>query len=955
MQPKGLVLDQNAIAPADGAMRSASHVVVDQPGIVRARPTNKLSVAKATETTDKDYSPRQINVYGDEAVCISSDGSAWRLEDEGAVITGNAVPPTQAQIPRMLQARGSLYHTSTTGIQKHLAAGTATIPAGVEAHVGPMAGGVVAVSAALGTTLAGGPLPGTPLEGRVYFDTATVIAGDIFEWYKTRGATNFQVFIVIKRTDANGYVRRSPPTRLPFQGTALPTADAFLWQTYTVTSADVSAGYFLVARVLASAPDRNEVFVSSVVNDDLLGEALYTNPGQQGALGAKYCPPSAAELASFAGCTWYGNTVSKHRMTLGITNVAGSTAAANVDATNQSGLLGAITTAPLANGTTTTGLATVTGVSDDFEKFMRVGMFVTDATNSTPASAGTAFPADTTVLSWAAGAPGTIDITVSANLTATGPRDVLIGDVVTVGGRKFYAWDLNEVWSPDENLASGRRVFGIPGTTISATGRNSYAAQTLAAAINYESIYDTTFRIRAVMLGEPYVYSSTVSAPADILLEEIGVGGSAFTVSSSNPESFSPDATSLTSTNDAEVGGIMWSAPDEPEAVPLPNFARVGNALGTVLALTPLRSSLLIWKTDGLFRVTGVAPSGWRIDPVDTQIRLVASGAVDVAEGVAFGWTDAGVVRATETNAQAVSQPIDDMLKAYAATIFDAENTPPPAWLTCWRSENLVLLGLPGNIACAPVMALSTVTGAWTTFWQRDGEEVWTANYDALGSRLRWSREVGIDYPWELRIFDRGCLGADRTYTLSTLICDSPYTTIEIEQADCGTWVPNPGDWVARKGISGNEYRRITAVDLTGSTYTLTLESAFAAGTGEGVTWDGIEGLHCVMEWQNVSPPSAWSRVRTMQAHMDGVQEANGPGTIYLAQGGTTSLSAAAVLDGNQLNPTTYSRPYRYGVPRAIARHAHLYPKTIVNALGYAWRLHALAVEGEPRSVRVRR
>lgn len=946
--PKGLVLDANAIVPPTGAMRQATNCVVDQPGVARSRPSNDLHLHKSAT----DYRPRAIKRFGGEIVAISTNATLWRLEDEGGVITGNAVPPTQAQIPRMESARSSLYHTSTTGIQKHTAGGTATIPAGVEPYTGQMARGVVGVSSNLGTTLAGGPLPGTPLEGRFYFDRTTVYAGDVFEWYKTVGATNYIVSIVIKRTDAAGYIRRSPPTRLIFEGTALPSPDAFLWQTYTVTAADITAGYFLVARVISSAPDEVDIFVPNTINDDLLGEALYTNPAQQGALGAKYAPPNAAELALGLGVVWYGNTISKHRATTTVANVAGSTVVTGVDEENPKGLLGAITTAPLANVSTTNLSTTVTGLSDDFERFLRVGMYITDATNITAAVAGTAFQADTLVVSWATGvAPGTVDLVVSKPATATGARDVFIGDVVSVGGRNFYGWAEDQTWSPDANFDGGRRVFGVPSTSVSASGRNAYVAASLTAAVNYEAIFDSTFRIRASVLGQPYVYSSTVTAPADLLFEEIGVGGAAFTVSSSNAEAFSPKLP-ITSDNDAEPGRLYYSEPDEPEAVPLPNFFRVGDVSEPILALTPLQSSLLIWKRDGLYRVSGLAPDAWRLDPVDAHTRLVTSGAVDVADGFAYAWTSDGVVRASERGVEKVSTQIDDYLGEFASGIL-TDQTRVGSWLCCWRSASLVLLGLqpsgPGGnaLGATVVLALSLVTGAWTTFWQRTDEEILCADYDPDEALLYWSRDTA----WEVRVFDRSCTGSDRRYDISSSSVAGLVMTVA--DSNVGTWIPNVGDWIKR-GPFFSTYARIVDVALAMGTYTITMATAPGA-SGEGTTFIGIEGLPTTMEWQQTGPAAAWEIVREMQAHLDGVVVEDGPGTLYLAQGGVSSLGGPALSESSPPLPTKYSRPYRYGVPRAVARHAHFYPRVDINALGYAWRFHMLGLIGEPVSDRVRR
>lgn len=948
VRPKGLVLDQNAIAPVDGAMRVADHVVIDQPGVVRARPTNSLQASKASTT----YRPRVMLEADGILHAYSFDvsgGVLWRYESTSAVIdSSTAVPPTQAQSPRLSAARGSVYYTTATGIRKHIPGDASAIYAGVEPPpiiLGTADHGLVAV----------GSVP--TADARFYLDTAAnggVRAGDVVEWWKTRG-TAYQEFITIKREDANGYVRRGPPARLAFTGSTVPEPDAFLWASYVLTSADISQGYVLVYRLISSGPPVDDrKYIAFTSNDDDLGEALYTNPGQQGALGAKYPPPLAAEVAQWNGITWYGNTFSKHRAQVTITNVAGSQDVTTVDAANRTGLLGAITSAPILTGTTTSGSAVITAVSDDIEPLLRVGMFITDNTTG-PATAGTAFPADTTILSWATGgAPGTVDITCSANATASGSRNVYLGDVVTVGGRNFYAWAQDEVWSPDAVFGGGRRVFGVASTAITATGRNAYTAQTLAAAINYEAIYDSTWRLRARVLGEPYVYSSTVTAPSTVLIEEIGVGGSSFTVSSSDSAAFSPSLP-VTSDNDEGPGLLWYSEPDEPEAVPLPNFFRVGNLSEPILALTPLRDSLLVWKRDGLFRVTGTAPDGWRVDPIDNHVRLLASTCVDVMEGDVYAWTDHGIVRATETGVELVSQPIDQTLKAYARSIVDQDVLPNDSFVTCWRHEKLVLVGVPFEEGgTGYVYAMSTVTGAWSRLWHRgDDQRVEGSYYSPTSLKLFWS----MSNAWEVRKFDDTAKGYDISYALTSPTCASPYTSVTVSGGNVGNWVPVVGDWVSRTLSGSTSYARITDVATGGSGYTFTLDRSLAGGDGGGAVFVGWEGLPCVMEWQQSGPPQGWELVRETQAHIDAYTPGSTalPGTIFLGLGGSSSFAAPTMVEGNPADPTQYSRPYRYGAPRASARGPHYYPRAEVNALGYPWRMHELAIIGEAGSERTRR
>ena len=84
-----------------------------------------------------------------------------------------------------------------------------------------------------------------------------------------------------------------------------------------------------------------------------------------------------------------------------------------------------------------------------------------------------------------------------------------------------------------------------------------------------------------------------------------------------------PDGVSPTEAED-RANRLYFSDPDEPESVPLLNYVDIGAQQSPILALVPLRNALLVFKSDGVWRVTGYGPTNWTVDPLDPTMRLPA-------------------------------------------------------------------------------------------------------------------------------------------------------------------------------------------------------------------------------------------------------------------------------------------------------------------------------------------
>jgi hypothetical protein len=259
---------------------------------------------------------------------------------------------------------------------------------------------------------------------------------------------------------------------------------------------------------------------------------------------------------------------------------------------------------------------------------------------------------------------------LTLTLLAVGaPNGLQVGDTVTVNGTTYTA-----------AASESPTTFALY-TGGTAAQNVALTAQSLVRVVNFLGT------VTAVYLSGAY------DQPGLILLEEQGIGGGTFyATSSAHGSAWSPPlptiGTTVASSNDAAPNRIAWSKPGQPEAVPLLNYSAVGRKDKAILRITPLRDSLLVWKEDGLFRVTGEDPLSFRADQFDPTVHLVAGETATALANSVFALTDQGVVQVNEAGVTVVSRPIEDKLKGLETTAASAG-----AWALGYETERSLILG----------------------------------------------------------------------------------------------------------------------------------------------------------------------------------------------------------------------------------------------------------------------
>lgn len=956
----GLAPDSHAIAAPKGSMRHAEHVVCDLPGIVRARPSFELGTQKTST-----YSPISMRHFGSSRICVTFNGSLLRLESESATITGNAIPPDfDARETSFAEARRNLYYTSDTGVR------------------------ALRAEADTSTTVAGLDLNWTLSPGRLCFYTGTDVPGP---YPIGSGQMAYAYCMVVKRTDANGYVRRSPPTSAFYRSFTLsspdssleiaagPTttdkailftgailegdviefyrtrivfdslnasvgADYYLATSYTITAADVAAGYF---------PPSQTIIADTAENDEL-GEALYTNPQREGALAAKYGPPVASELALWQSCLWYGKTVGPHRLALSFADVGNPDNPRPAPSATSFGYL--VTTGDFAIGNPDiTNVASVDGCV--------VGMYVCLTASISPfeSPATGVVPVATTVLAINGAGPYTVTMSANATGNAVG-ASFRMADKVTIAGTDFVAGPS----TPRQTAALGGRqqfYLNMDVSPKAAAARELSSAITDAAVRGLVAVY-----ARWAGSGES---TGVAGGSALIDLTRTVLTASSFTVTSTKPQAFVPQlGTGVTSTQDDKPHRVYYSLPDEPEAVPLLNYIDIGSEAAAIQRLVPLADALLVFKQDGLYRITGSAPDRWSVTLLDPTLCLVRPEACAVLDDTAYCWTNRGVCAVDETGVRQIvsAGKIDtELFQAQGAILGDS--TYHGCRILTSPRHQLVLLTVPNTFTedrdyCSlHVWCFAKKTGAWTKWpdtYIRCGDTasdgvLWTAVNNSLN-----------ELEWETRYLRDTARGYDRLYEVASgsgaptaWTQTASSTAMSITNAQRGEWVPTVGDWVYWT-IGSDYWRRIIAVsDDGGGDYSWTLDSAAPSNIGSATAKGCVVGSPVLLEWLPSVSASGGVTLpvwRGLTFTLEGEATAKTSPTDFRVTLGVRHDGASGVASvvGTPDRSTVQVRPYRMGWPRNGSRRPDVGPRLSWSEIDWPWRLAGVALIGEGGSERVR-
>lgn len=555
-------------------------------------------------------------------------------------------------------------------------------------------------------------------------------------------------------------------------------------------------------------------------------------------------------------------------------------------------------------------------------------------------------------------------------------------DYITVNGVEFYTDLFGGIIAPGDDpngswTLRGDRLFPFTETGSSPTDNAELTAVGVAFGVNcYALTQSASFGVRVY---RDYEQEQGVGNGV-LIFRRTTPDLSSFSVQCAiRPEAFRPQlGTAYSGDSARKRNRLMWSKVQEPEAVPPLYSTDIGRRDADILAIVPLRDALLVFKEDGLWRVTGAPPDAWRVDEVDLSIRLLNPQAVAVLDNVCYAWTDRGVLAITEAGvnnnaSQAIAHTFREIQRSYPADATPAQCV----WMEAHPRLGVVLLGTnaasPTSDVTSHVYVLHR-SGAWSRW-----PIVWRcAAYDDTEDRLVIGHYES-DAKWGV-YYERSDEDAAASYRdlLADNVVPSSWTSttvVVLTKTDI-PWTPTTCDVLEHRL---GTFHSITAVADTGSTWTLTVTPAVGATsdcdyflTDEGGDYvvdesgdriilssgtcdvDLHQAFTSEMTWQTQHLPGRGNRWQEIHAQLLDGASAYVDWTLTLG-GATENDETPLEVDATVSADVARSRPVRVGVPRDMVRAAHVYPYAKVCEAGVLWRLGELEYHHTPEGRRVRR
>jgi len=172
----------------------------------------------------------------------------------------------------------------------------------------------------------------------------------------------------------------------------------------------------------------------------------------------------------------------------------------------------------------------------------------------------------------------------------------------------------------------------------------------------------------------------------------------------------------MLSENETKANRIYYSKFLEPESVPMDNWIDVGAEDKEIIRIFPLRDSLFVFKSDGLYRISGESIP-FNLALFDSSCNIIAPDSVDVTNNLIYGWTTQGVVAVSESGVNIVSRPIDTDVLPKAGTQF--ANFVSSTFGVGYDSDNSYIVFTTKDILDAiATMAYrySNLTNSWTIY-----------------------------------------------------------------------------------------------------------------------------------------------------------------------------------------------------------------------------------------------
>ncbi|MDW8347250.1 MAG: hypothetical protein RML94_09860 [Bacteroidia bacterium] len=181
-------------------------------------------------------------------------------------------------------------------------------------------------------------------------------------------------------------------------------------------------------------------------------------------------------------------------------------------------------------------------------------------------------------------------------------------------------------------------------------------------------------------------------------------------------ENFNPNFPLLTE-NVQTKNRLYFSKLYQPEAVPIANYIDIGSSDYPIERIVALQDSLIIFKRDGIYRLSGSSPNSFFVTVLDRSAYIIARDAVTVLNNLIYAFTSQGVVQVSDTGIAIISRPIENLLLKY----FSDDFTSLKHMLFMFSSEEdrALFFAVPENntdTSATIIYRYNIFTQAWTTW-----------------------------------------------------------------------------------------------------------------------------------------------------------------------------------------------------------------------------------------------
>ena len=565
-----------------------------------------------------------------------------------------------------------------------------------------------------------------------------------------------------------------------------------------ITAADIAAGYKTVIDQTA---------------DDSLGAFLYTNATLEGILQANNRAPVTRDVASYASSLYYANCTQWNHQAF--------------DIVQPQDLL----TLQVTPVSTTVGQPYITLGGAAVVTEEAVGMFVGGFDQfggglyvGTPKSGSVAFAGYTQIIS--------VDVPnnryeVSSNALASfagGFEGVELHPYIAfvcqagIDAGKTPVYEADIYWSNGSNPALTPAVK-ITERQFDVVAADAYqTAQNLSACASrqndrYFNIYPTggDDLIGSFIVQEVAPFVSCNDPPSEC--EAFGAVATAW--APAMKASVIPDpfvfGQGLAFTDQRQPNRVYYSKQAIPEAVPTTNYFDVGSRSHEILRIIRSREALLIFKTDGLYRLTATSTFDQRLDLIDPTYILVHPDAACAFNNQVFAWTTQGVVLISDSGIQQLSlnviqSQLDAMQRNLAGAVMAGLQSQRKPFAFADETRDIVYLGIPSeanNNYCTEICVYAGRSNTWSKFAFPTAASSTRYIRDGVTSQRTITTDIfsflsGSGTTLSSRLYLQNPQGYDESITINVAAVTDK--TVDIT-AGSG-WTPTIGDAVTVGGVT---------------------------------------------------------------------------------------------------------------------------------------------------------